>query len=356
RVLGNLKAVGGDGSSLVTEAQRAQNAAEEASAEAAENPAILSLATNVFLDFLGASKLSKKEHLPLIDESDPDFLKKLPPIITDETRQISQERFYWSKTLKESTHNHDALMRMVRHAKSFSNTYVAGSQQLVNLISLPDLTSKFATKFEYLRRISRGRGKQELTSAGGEQTVGKMNNRRKGKFEARVRKFTALPEGDSYKTNGYAQALYMNLMSDDEDTFREDGTLNEEYYTSCSAVWESQRLREFKAYLDKRPDTIHKSKQPIPREKGPAKEKPIPKTLSFKGRVQRWMVDETWWEDVGKAEYDLPLYVADNGKAWGEEDDPEEVMEKAKTLGEEKKKRKLDNGGKASGRSGKKRK
>jgi hypothetical protein len=41
RVLGNLKAVGGDGSSLVTEAQRAQNAAEEASAEAAENPVIL---------------------------------------------------------------------------------------------------------------------------------------------------------------------------------------------------------------------------------------------------------------------------------------------------------------------------
>ncbi|RXW14998.1 hypothetical protein EST38_g10855 [Candolleomyces aberdarensis] len=344
QVLGSLEAVGGTG--VVSDAKAVQDEEARTSKEAAENAVISTIVNDVFNDFLGVTKMSKKEYLPTIDDSDPSFWDTIPYILTDETSTIRQERFYWKQTVKESKHNHDALMRLVSHARKFSNTYVQGSDQLVRLISAKDLKAKFVTKFDYLRKIWRDSGSRESTAAGGKQGSQKMKNRAKGKYEARLRKFEALPASDPFKTPGYAQALHQSLMSDDEDTFNPDGSLDNKTYTSCAAVWESQMLREFKEHVDTQADPLSGNrKQPTERKRSEIKkDKKIHKSQTFDGRVRRWMIDETWWKEEGKALYDSPLYVAENGKAWGEEDDPEEIAAKAKALGEEKKRKRVGDG------------
>ncbi|RXW16342.1 hypothetical protein EST38_g9510 [Candolleomyces aberdarensis] len=246
------------------------------------------------------------------------FWDTIPYILTDKTSTIWQEHFYWKQTVKQSKHNHDALMRLVSHARKFSNTYIQGSDQLVWLISAKDLKAKFVTKFDYLHKIWRDSGSRESTAAGGKQGSQKMKIEQK-KYEARLRKFEALPTSDPFKTPGYAQALHQSLMSDDKDTFNPDGSLDNKTYTSCAAVWESQMLHDFKEHVDMQADPLSGNrKQPTERKRREIKkDKKIHKLHTFDGCVRRWMIDEMWWKEEGKALYDSPPYVAENGKAWG---------------------------------------
>ncbi|KAJ3512147.1 hypothetical protein NMY22_g15421 [Coprinellus aureogranulatus] len=108
-------------------------------------------------------------------------------------------------------------------------------------------------------------------------------------------------------------------------------------FISRPAIWESQRLRDFKAYLDSKPDNCKGSNQSYVRIPGKRKEKEIPKTTTFNGHTRHWMIDWTWWQKTGKAKYDDPHRVAANGFAWGEEEDPEEDEKKVKALAAEKK-------------------
>src|ERR1700742_5163543 len=63
----------------------------------------------------------------------------------------------------------------------------------------------------------------------------------------------------------------------------------------------------------------------------------LPKvTKKLKTRACCWMTCLEWFKEGNNDMYDIPTQVAESGKAWGEEDDPEELERKAQKFKEEK--------------------
>ena len=61
------------------------------------------------------------------------------------------------------------------------------------------------------------------------------------------------------------------------------------------------------------------------RERGEPKDAPLTRTKGVDGRARRWMVDPEWLE-ANKSE-DTHLTLLDNGKLWGDLDDPDEIKD-----------------------------
>lgn len=88
------------------------------------------------------------------------------------------------------------------------------------------------------------------------------------------------------------------------------------------------------------------SGQYILRERGEEKEMPLPATNQLEGRARRWMIKPEWLlEHPGN---DSAKQLADNGKHWGDERDPEEIEDSIRQMKQEKadigRKRKVNGG------------
>lgn len=57
------------------------------------------------------------------------------------------------------------------------------------------------------------------------------------KLDVRLRKLAALPADSVFRDEKYRSAFAVQQMSDDEDTFKEDGTLLRSVYTSRAPTW-----------------------------------------------------------------------------------------------------------------------
>ena len=118
----------------------------------------------VFKDFLGLSALNDRSEFPIIDKDDPDALKSLPPLQSDSTSTIHQERFYWELTPLKSQHNHDALIRLTMHAREFHSSYVPGMGPLMEEVALVHLKEKVFEKYNIkgVFNLAKSRGKTLL--------------------------------------------------------------------------------------------------------------------------------------------------------------------------------------------------
>ena len=85
--------------------------------------------------------------------------------------------------------------------------------------------------------------------------------------------------------------------------------------------------------IDKTPDP-RPSTQYTPRQRGEPKEQPLLSTKSFEGRARRWMVNPEWLTEHPESNTDDR--VADNGRAWGDSQDPEEIIAARQYVKEEK--------------------
>ena len=64
---------------------------------------------------------------------------------------------------------------------------------------------------------------------------------------------------------------------------------------------------------------------------------PHPTSQKLENRARRWMVAQEWLAKPENKVYDIPSRILDNGKAWGDEHDPEELINKAKEIAAAKK-------------------
>ena len=53
-------------------------------------------------------------------------------------------------------------------------------------------------------------------------------------------------------------------------------------------------------------------------------------------RTRRWMIRDEWLKNDQNKKFDVPSCIAESGKAWGDEDDPEELEAKAQQFKVEK--------------------
>lgn len=72
------------------------------------------------------------------------------------------------------------------------------------------------------------------------------------------------------------------------------------------------------------------------RVRGEAVDVPPKVTKKLETRARRWMIRPEWFKEGTNDVYDIPTRVAESGKAWGEEDDPEDLERKAQKFKEEK--------------------
>ncbi|KAF8965915.1 hypothetical protein BDZ97DRAFT_1608237, partial [Flammula alnicola] len=157
------------------------------------------------------------------------------------------------------------------------------------------------------------------------------------KLEVRKRKRKVLPAESEWKHAKYDAAFEYQQMSDDENTYDEQGKLLADVYTSHApgsrSEIVSQMFREIDLYKDPRP-----SGQYIKRVQGEVKEdQGPPATKALKGRARRWMVDPVWL--TNHPSFDNERTVAENGKLWGDETNPEELEERSAQMIAEKKRR-----------------
>lgn len=75
------------------------------------------------------------------------------------------------------------------------------------------------------------------------------------------------------------------------------------------------------------------------RIRGEAKDYPPPSSNKLENRARRWMVDPTWL--TNNKNYDVPSRIVDNGKAWGDAEDPEDILDKKQQIKQEKEETKL---------------
>ncbi|KAF8968993.1 hypothetical protein BDZ97DRAFT_1654368, partial [Flammula alnicola] len=157
------------------------------------------------------------------------------------------------------------------------------------------------------------------------------------KLDVRNRKREALPAGSEWKQPKYDAAYEYQQMSDDEDAYGEDGNLLPDVYTSCAPGSRSEIVTQMFKEIDQQKDP-RPSGQFIKRVQGEVKEEQgPPATKTLKGRARRWMVDSTWL--LNHPDFDTERVVADNGKLWGDETNPEELEERSAHVAAEKKRR-----------------
>jgi hypothetical protein len=84
------------------------------------------------------------------------------------------------------------------------------------------------------------------------------------------------------------------------------------------------------AVTDPKPST-----QYVPRVLGDPKDDPLPATRTLVGHAQVWMVKSDWLND--HPESNNPNCIADSGRLWGDERNPEEVEEMSSKNKKEKK-------------------
>jgi hypothetical protein len=83
--------------------------------------------------------------------------------------------------------------------------------------------------------------------------------------------------------------------------------------------------------------------------KGPIQDDPPKVSNKISNKLRRWMIDKQWLEKEENMKYDTKHRIIENGKAWGEVEDPEVLIEKREKIKQEKKK--IHEGNKRKARS-----
>ncbi|KAF8241154.1 hypothetical protein L208DRAFT_1229601, partial [Tricholoma matsutake] len=165
----------------------------------------------------------------------------------------------------------------------------------------------------------------------------------------------------------YNSAFVYKLMSDDEDEFDENGK-KMQHYISHPPLYHSAELIDLFETVDKAVDPKHSSCY-YRHIKGPALDEPPRVSTKVQNRAIQWMVDEKWLTEEKNQQYDNENQIVISGKAWGDEEDPEEIIAKQKRVKEQKKSileekkcklmehaESIDNAKKVKGKSGRKQK
>ncbi|KAG0700871.1 hypothetical protein DFH29DRAFT_780199, partial [Suillus ampliporus] len=150
------------------------------------------------------------------------------------------------------------------------------------------------------------------------------------KLEVRERKFKALPDNSKYKTDAYKTALVQQLMSEDEDERDAEGKLTGCFLTR-PWMWTSEERDSFIAEVDAQQDP-EAPKRYTKRVRGPIGRAGIPRIQKVEHRARRWMVSLRWLAESVNQQFDVPTFIVDNGKAWGEPKDPEESVTEKKRV------------------------
>ncbi|EAU82785.2 hypothetical protein CC1G_10904 [Coprinopsis cinerea okayama7 len=283
-----------------------------------------------FRRFFGATSLSKKADLP--PSYDPNSTEELP--LLPGSQDVRQVRVYWAPQAKRGRdkdidlhkHQHNARVCQVlaNHCKEFGETYYPLAGKLLSSIFMCDLEEKFVKKLDRLQRIWKGTDGRQETAPGGNMTRNMFLNRAEGKLKYRIAKFNALPDGNRFKDQKYLSGLKKHLMSDDEDKVNDDGVVVENVYVARPPKHRSRLFQEFLDEVDA--VVIPWSTKYTRRVKGEVKDTPPAQARKIENRFRRWMIDPAYL--VEHPEYDVPDRIADNGKLWGDEHDPEELEAK----------------------------
>jgi hypothetical protein len=75
------------------------------------------------------------------------------------------------------------------------------------------------------------------------------------------------------------------------------------------------------------------------RVRGEPKDDPPPSSNKLENHARRWMIDPTWLSN--NRVYDVPSKIVDNGRAWGDPEDPEDIIAKKLHIKQEKEESKL---------------
>lgn len=145
-------------------------------------------------------------------------------------------------------------------------------------------------------------------------------------------------------------------MSEDEDELRDDGSKSGRFL-SRPPVYRTEivsrlgraviindislpfdiQLTQLLAAIDNKDDPKPSHKYII-RVLGDSSDEPPPLSAKkIEHRARRWMVRADWLTNPENRKYDIPQRVVDNGKLWGDENDPEELLAKAKEISDAKK-------------------
>ncbi|KAJ8508487.1 hypothetical protein ONZ45_g9257 [Pleurotus djamor] len=123
-------------------------------------------------------------------------------------------------------------------------------------------------------------------------------------------------------------------MSDDEDEYNENGRLTSRFI-SRPPTYRSTILKTLYATINVCVDGTIK-RQYVERTSGPPKEMGPPKTKLLALCIRCWMVSKDWLATGDNNTYDIPGRIADSGRLWGDDRDPEEIEDEHKKAKEEK--------------------
>ncbi|KAF8968603.1 hypothetical protein BDZ97DRAFT_1916036 [Flammula alnicola] len=264
------------------------------------------LVKETFHLFLGILVSSKKEHLPVFVAGLPEEL----PFIHG-SKDVRQLRFNWEKGSK-GPENALKLKVLSSHAMTHGRVMVTGVAPYLEHVTALELDRKMSAKYDSLRRTWQGKNGRRNT--GGI----KRDNRAHGKLEVRKRKREVLPAESEWKHAKYDAAFEYQQMSDDENTYDEQGKLLVDVYTSHAPGSRSEIY-------------IKRVQGEVKEDQGP------PATKALKGQARHWMVDPVWL--TNHPSFDNERTVAENGKLWGDETNPEELEERSAQMIAEKKRR-----------------
>lgn len=97
--------------------------------------------------------------------------------------------------------------------------------------------------------------------------------------------------------------------------------------------------------------TLKDVKNRIVRIRGEPVDRPPKKGKTIETRARRWMMSDEWMKEPGNEQWDVESRIAASGKAWGDEEDPEDVAKRIdmvklekKSLADKRKKRQLEAG------------
>ncbi|KAG6895008.1 hypothetical protein C0992_003535 [Termitomyces sp. T32_za158] len=155
----------------------------------------------------------------------------------------------------------------------------------------------------------------------GPSTAG-LRSRAAGKLAIRKMQRDKLPADSPYRDPKYDPAFVVNLMSDDEDEYNENGKTTKRFI-SRAPLYRSQELIKLLATIDAVP--FEGPKRYLERVRGLPIDVPPKRSNKMELKARRWMIDEAWLAKPENQKWDDESRIVDSGKAWGDDNDPEDI-------------------------------
>ncbi|KAL6308962.1 hypothetical protein BKA93DRAFT_746334 [Sparassis latifolia] len=286
----------------------------------------------------------------------PWWPKDGEPLLIDPATKTELMRFRWDLGW-DAVENFENISTLVRMIMQQGGELVPTAVKAVRALGRVDVEDSVKKKFLALQKALRdahkieGRGRsvtaqieidgidvlpsEEANSklpARGQKKPSHRTSRAKG---VRERKRAHLPKESMWHDPKYDAAFTDSLMSDDEDELNEKGEFTG-HYISKAPTYRSQVLIDLFREIDAARDPTPSSKY-IPRIKAVETIDEPPKVSKLlKNKARQWMIDPHWLAVETNQQYDVESRIVNSGRAWGDDEDPEETLEKQKRMREEK--------------------